>query len=67
MVVTIEPGIYVPLEDHEAPEAFRGLGVRIEDDVLVTEHGHDVLTHACPKTIDELEAIIGSTQSLTLS
>ena len=57
MVLTIEPGLYVAdfLEDI-APE-WHGIGVRIEDDVLVTADGHEVLTAAVPKGIDEIEAI----------
>jgi Xaa-Pro aminopeptidase len=57
MVLTIEPGLYVAdfLED-VAPE-WHGIGVRIEDDVLVTADGHEVLTAAVPKGIGEIEAI----------
>jgi Xaa-Pro aminopeptidase len=57
MVLTIEPGLYIPVDDQDAPEALRGIGVRIEDDVLVTDGEPDVLTAACPKAIDDLEAI----------
>jgi Xaa-Pro aminopeptidase len=57
MVLTVEPGLYVPADDERAPERFRGLGVRIEDDVLVTKDGHDVLTAAVPKTIAGIEAL----------
>ncbi|MCA9563280.1 MAG: aminopeptidase P N-terminal domain-containing protein [Myxococcales bacterium] len=56
VVYTVEPGLYIPTDD-DIPEAFRGLGVRIEDDVLVTENGPEVLTSAAPKAIDEIEAI----------
>jgi Xaa-Pro aminopeptidase len=55
MVLTIEPGIYISSEDDEAPEAFRGIGVRIEDDVLVTEDGHDVLSGSIPKSVEDVE------------
>jgi len=55
MVVTVEPGIYV-LEDLEnVPAKYRGIGIRIEDDVLVTKRGHEVLTAMIPKTIEEIE------------
>ena len=57
MVLTVEPGIYIAPDDESAPEAMRGVGIRIEDDVLVTADGHEVLTAAIPKTIDEVEAL----------
>ena len=56
MVLTVEPGIYVAANDERAPEAFRGMGIRIEDDILVTELGPVNLTAAIPKTIDAVEA-----------
>lgn len=55
MYFSVEPGIYVDPADNEAPEAFRGIGIRIEDDVLITETGHEILTAAIPKDIAELE------------
>ena len=57
MVITIEPGIYVAEDDDAAPAALRGVGVRIEDDVLVTPEGHRVLTDGIPKRVDDLERI----------
>ncbi len=57
MVLTVEPGIYVSPDDDDAPEPLRGVGIRIEDDVLVTPEGREVLTAAIPKTIDEIEAL----------
>jgi Xaa-Pro aminopeptidase len=48
-VITIEPGIYLPEEN---------LGVRIEDDVLVTKDGHELLTSRLPRSVDEIEKII---------
>ncbi|MFV8756584.1 aminopeptidase P N-terminal domain-containing protein [Nannocystaceae bacterium ST9] len=59
-VFTVEPGLYVPRSCEDVPEGFRGLGIRIEDDVLITQTGHEVLTAAVPKQVVELEAIIGS-------
>jgi Xaa-Pro aminopeptidase len=59
MVLTVEPGIYVQPDDLEAPEKYRGLGIRIEDDVLVTASGCDVLTAGAPKTAQEVEAAVG--------
>ena len=56
MVITIEPGIYVGADDETASEEFRGIGIRIEDDILITENGNDVLTAAVPKQLDEVEA-----------
>lgn len=57
MIITVEPGIYVPAHDEDAPEAFRGIGIRIEDDILVTEGGNENLTAATPKTIADIEAL----------
>ncbi|HZY99693.1 MAG TPA: Xaa-Pro aminopeptidase [Candidatus Baltobacteraceae bacterium] len=59
MVTTIEPGIYVRRE-LDCAERFKGIGVRIEDDILVTTDGNENLTAAIPKTVDELETIVGS-------
>ncbi len=56
-IVTIEPGLYIPSNDKSAPKAYRGIGIRIEDDVLVTSSGYDVLTKMCPKSIEEVEAL----------
>ncbi|MEN8183309.1 MAG: aminopeptidase P N-terminal domain-containing protein [Myxococcota bacterium] len=55
MVFTVEPGIYVARDD-EAAGGFRGIGVRIEDDVVVTPDGCETLTEAIPKALDEVEA-----------
>jgi Xaa-Pro aminopeptidase len=60
MVLTVEPGIYIAADDEDAPEEMRGIGIRIEDDVLVTSDGHEVMTAAVPKTIDEIEALTAS-------
>jgi Xaa-Pro aminopeptidase len=56
MVLTVEPGLYVDPDDATAPERLRGIGIRIEDDVLVTDGDPDVLTAAIPKTIADVEA-----------
>ncbi|HSJ13964.1 MAG TPA: aminopeptidase P N-terminal domain-containing protein [Longimicrobiales bacterium] len=48
MVLTIEPGLYVPAADPDAPAALRGTGIRLEDDVLITANGHEVLTADLP-------------------
>ena len=59
MVLTIEPGLYIPEGDEDAPARFRGVGIRIEDDVCVTEGDPEVLTAAIPKDIDAVEAAVG--------
>jgi Xaa-Pro aminopeptidase len=62
MVMTIEPGLYFGAwrPDIEIDEKWAGIGIRIEDDVLITADGCDVLTKDCPKTISDLESVIGS-------
>ncbi len=60
LVITVEPGLYVAVDAPGVPERLRGLGVRIEDDVLVTAGGHENLTAACPKRVADLEAICGA-------
>jgi Xaa-Pro aminopeptidase len=55
MVFTIEPGLYIPKDDMDVPEQYRGLSVRIEDDILITKTGIENLTKAIPKTIAEVE------------
>jgi Xaa-Pro aminopeptidase len=57
MVLTIEPGLYVAADDEGAPAALRGVGIRIEDDILVTADGHQNLTAGVPKEIAEMEAV----------
>ncbi|MEO2266502.1 Xaa-Pro aminopeptidase [Pseudoalteromonas sp. YIC-656] len=57
MVLTIEPGLYIS-EDAPVAEQYRGIGIRIEDDVLVTENGHENLTASVPKEIAEIEALM---------
>ncbi|WP_333679106.1 aminopeptidase P N-terminal domain-containing protein [Dyella sp.] len=58
MVLTVEPGIYIAPDDMTVPEAWRGIGIRIEDDVAVTRDGHDVLTVDVPKQPEEIEAVL---------
>ena len=59
MVTTVEPGIYVH-RDLDCDDRFKGIGVRIEDDVLVTANGNENLTSAIPKSVEEIEGIVGS-------
>ncbi len=58
MVLTIEPGLYVAEGTKKVPTDYLGIGVRIEDDILVTESGCEVLTDAVPKEIDAIEELM---------
>ena len=58
MVTTVEPGLYISPEAKEIPEKYLGIGVRIEDDVLVTETGARVLSSKAPKQVEEIEALM---------
>jgi len=58
MVMTVEPGIYIAPGSENVPSKYHGIGVRIEDDVVVTSSGYDVLTNGVPKTIQEIEALM---------
>lgn len=58
MVVAVEPGIYIPANDTTHGPAFRGWGVRIEDDILVTESGWVILSSSVPKEIEDIERIM---------
>jgi Xaa-Pro aminopeptidase len=55
MVLTVEPGLYFTARDERVRAEFRGIGVRIEDDVLVTETGSRVLSESIPKHTDAVE------------
>ncbi|RUO57937.1 Xaa-Pro aminopeptidase [Pseudidiomarina insulisalsae] len=56
MVITIEPGVYIPADAHDVAEQWRGIGIRIEDDLVITADGYENLTADVPKTIAEIEA-----------
>lgn len=58
MVLTVEPGLYIAPDAKDIPNKYRGMGIRIEDDVLVTEEGQRILTNKVPKEIDEIEALM---------
>lgn len=58
MVTTIEPGIYISPDNKKVPKKWRGIGVRIEDDVLVTKKGHRVLSKGIPKSVSEIESFM---------
>jgi Xaa-Pro aminopeptidase len=57
MALTVEPGIYVRPAPG-VPQQYWNIGIRIEDDVAVTENGCDVITHAAPKTVADIEAVM---------
>jgi Xaa-Pro aminopeptidase len=59
-VFTIEPGLYFKNEDLGIPEEYRGIGVRIEDDILVTQDGNRNLSDGLPRRSDEVEAWMAS-------
>ncbi|HSE98965.1 MAG TPA: aminopeptidase P N-terminal domain-containing protein [Blastocatellia bacterium] len=60
MVMTVEPGIYIAEDLTDVDPRFRGIGVRIEDDVLITEYGCEVLSARVPKTLDEIESAMAA-------
>lgn len=61
MVLTVEPGLYIPPDDKTAPAKYRGIGIRIEDDVLVTKEGNLNLTAKVAKDPEEIEAVMQKT------
>ncbi|MCH2340430.1 Xaa-Pro aminopeptidase [Pseudomonas sp. NPDC047963] len=58
MAMTVEPGIYVAVDNMDVAKKWRGIGVRIEDDVVVTRHGCEILTNGVPKTVADIEALM---------
>ena len=60
MVTTVEPGIYIH-RDRDCADRFKGIGVRIEDNILVTSDGNENLTGAIPKDIEHIETLVGDT------
>lgn len=63
MVLTIEPGLYIPPGTRGVPPEFRNIGIRVEDDVLVTREGHEVLTDGVPKDADAIEAVMAAARA----
>ncbi|HEX4452053.1 MAG TPA: aminopeptidase P N-terminal domain-containing protein [Kofleriaceae bacterium] len=63
MVITVEPGLYIAADAPDVPDRFRGIGVRIEDDVAITTGAPEVLTADTPKQPDELERIIAASRA----
>lgn len=60
MVMTVEPGLYIAADNTKVAKKWRGIGIRIEDDVVVTETGCDVISSGAPKTVEEIEALMGA-------
>jgi Xaa-Pro aminopeptidase len=63
MVLTIEPGLYIPPGTRGVPPEFRNIGIRVEDDVLVTRDGHEVLTDGVPKDAGAIEAVMAAARA----
>ncbi|MCG6541205.1 Xaa-Pro aminopeptidase [Pseudomonas sp. KSR10] len=64
MAMTVEPGIYIAADNQDVAKKWRGIGVRIEDDVVVTRTGCDILTTGVPKTVAEIEALMATTSEV---
>jgi Xaa-Pro aminopeptidase len=62
MVMTVEPGLYIPEDAEDVDPRYRGIGIRIEDDVLVAEEGNEVLSARVPKSIDDIEEMISNSK-----
>jgi Xaa-Pro aminopeptidase len=60
MALTVEPGIYIAPDDRNVAKKWRGIGVRIEDDVVVTRQGCEILSTGVPKTVAEIEALMAA-------
>ena len=58
MALTVEPGIYIGADNQAVAKKWRGIGVRIEDDVVVTRQGCEILTSGVPRTVAEIEALM---------
>ena len=64
MVFTVEPGIYIAVDNQNVAKKWRGIGVRIEDDVVVTKTGCEILTDGVPKTVAAIEALMAQAQAV---
>ena len=60
MCMTVEPGIYIAADNQDVAAKWRGIGVRIEDDVVVTRTGCEILTADVPKSVAEIEALMAA-------
>ncbi len=63
MAMTVEPGIYIAVDNEQVAKKWRGIGVRIEDDVLVTRSGCEILTGGVPKSVAEIEALMAAARN----
>ncbi|MCW2294571.1 Xaa-Pro aminopeptidase [Pseudomonas sp. BIGb0408] len=63
MAMTVEPGIYIAVDNQNVAKKWRGIGVRIEDDVVVTKTGCEILTGDVPKTVDEIETLMAAARA----
>ncbi|MFK7702359.1 Xaa-Pro aminopeptidase [Pseudomonas caspiana] len=63
MTLTVEPGIYVASDNQQVAKKWRGIGIRIEDDVVVTKKGCEILTGDVPKTVAEIEALMAAARN----
>jgi len=63
MAMTVEPGIYIAPDNDKVAKKWRGIGVRIEDDVVVTKTGCEILTNGVPKTVAEIEALMAAART----
>ncbi|MFM6929660.1 MAG: aminopeptidase P family protein [Bdellovibrio sp.] len=59
MCFTVEPGLYIPADDTSAPQKYRGIGIRIEDNIRVTSTGSENMTTSVPKEISDIEKVVG--------
>ena len=64
MAMTVEPGIYIAADNQNVDDKWRGIGVRIEDDVVVTRAGCEILTGGVPKSVAEIEALMAATREV---
>ena len=62
MVLTVEPGLYLS-KDADIPEQYKGIGIRIEDNLLITEYGNKNLTSAAPKEIADIEKLMAEAKA----
>ena len=63
MIITVEPGVYIPHGRVNVDKSWWGLGCRIEDDILITDNGVKVLSEGCPKNPDEISNLILQTST----